>query len=143
MSTPEAMRPRRNGWTRSTPVSRSAIVTPRPSNPGGQTWGWSVGVQVGSNPTVKVFKTIFNGTWSANPTFSWGATAATYQMWMIVLRGADTLTAGTQPVNDNNCCSSGVYLTGTFLASLPSPFNVTASGFTTSTDNAMVFAHWG
>jgi hypothetical protein len=112
---------------------------------GGQTWGWSIGTQIGSNPIQKVFKTIFNGTWTANPTFSWGATPATYQMWMIVLRGADTLTAGTQPVNDANCCSGANpdYLSGTFLATLPAPFDVTIPGtFTTSTDNAMVFAQW-
>src|SRR5439155_174915 len=109
---------------------------------GGQTWGWSVpGLQIGSNPTAKVFKTIFNGTWSANPTFSWGATAVTYQMWMIVLRGGDMV--GTQPVNDYSCCGGSTnYLSGTFLATLPSPYDVAISGFTTSTDNAMVFAHW-
>src|SRR6266480_1546913 len=121
-------------------VASSTSITNTVS--GGQTW-WSVGGQVGSNPTVRVFKTIFNGTWSANPTFSWGSTAVTYQMWMVVLRGADTLTAGTQPLNDNNCCSGSNYLSGTFLNTLPSPYDVTISGFTTSTDNAMVFAHWG
>ncbi|TMI11733.1 MAG: hypothetical protein E6H40_04010 [Betaproteobacteria bacterium] len=113
---------------------------------GGQTW-WSIpGGQIGSNPTARVFKTIFNGSWSGTPNipaFSWGATAVTYQMWMIVLRGADTIGVGTQPVNDYSCCGGSTnYLSGTFSAALPSPYDVAISGFTTTTDNAMVFAHW-
>src|SRR6266480_95152 len=109
---------------------------------GGQTWGWSVS-GIGTNPSQKVFKTIFNGTWTANPTFSFGASAVTYQMWMVVLRGSDTIGVGTQPVLDGNFGGARDDPTNTFAAPA-SPFDATipASTMTTSTDNAMVFAQW-
>ena len=109
---------------------------------GGQTWGWSVS-GFGTNPSQKVFKTIFNGSWTANPTFSFGASAVTYQMWMVVLRGSDTTGTGTQPLFDGNLGGAREDPTNTFGAPA-SPFDVTipASTMTTSTNNAMVFAQW-
>src|SRR3989442_940430 len=102
---------------------------------------WNIGmIQTGSNPITKVYTSIFNGTWSGNPAWGWGATAATYQIWMVVLRGADFSIDGI----DANCCAGNSnYATNTFAAPA-SPFDVTipASTFTTSTDNAMVFAEW-
>src|SRR3989442_9570998 len=102
---------------------------------------WNIGmIQTGSNPITKVYTSIFNGTWSGNPAWGWGATAATYQIWMVVLRGADFSIDGI----DANCCAGNSnYATNTFAAPA-SPFDVTipAASFTTSTDNAMVFAEW-
>src|SRR5438552_4641036 len=109
---------------------------------GGQTWGWSSS-GIGTNPSQKVFRTIFNGTWTANPTFSFGATAVTYQMWMVVLRGSDTTGTATQPYLDGNLGGARDDPTNTFTAPA-SPFDVTipASTMTTCTNNAMVFAQW-
>jgi len=99
--------------------------------------------EVGANPRQSVFKCIFTGTWSGNPAFSWGSTAAAYQLWMVVLRGADTSSIGN--VLDGNMAGAGAvdYITGSFAAPA-SPFDVTipAGSVTTSTDNAVVFAEW-
>src|SRR6267378_6175458 len=108
----------------------------------GQTWT-SMVLQSGSNPTQKVFSANFTGTWSGNPAFSWGATAATYQIWMVVLRGVDTSSAWTN-IQDYNCCAGASYDARATFAAPASPFDVTipASSFTTSTDNALVFGTW-
>jgi hypothetical protein len=111
------------------------------SNPmAGQTWNLGTTVQNGSNPSTKVYASVFNGTWSGNPSFTWGSTAVAYQMWMVVLRGQDLL--GTNYL-DSNCCNSATETKGTFAAPA-SPFDVTipAASFTTITDNDMVFAVW-
>jgi len=123
-------------------ASPTSITNSGGAGTGGQTWGWSVS-GFGTNPSQKVFKTIFNGTWTANPTFSFGATAVTYQMWMVVLRGSDTTGTGTQPLFDGNLGGAREDPTNTFGAPA-SPFDVTipASTMTTSTNNAMVFAQW-
>jgi len=110
---------------------------------GGQSW-WSVS-GFGTSPSQKVFYTVFNGTWTANPTFRFGSTAVTYQLWMVVLRGSDTLACPpcTKPLLEGPIGAARIDPTATFGAPL-SPFNVIipASTFTTTTNNAMVFAQW-
>src|SRR5882762_6193347 len=112
----------------------------------GQTW-LSRGLQIGSNPTQKIWVATFNGSWSGSPSipaFSWGATAATYQIWMVVLRGVDTSSTTNVNMIDGSCCTGASDASATFGAPSSPLFAVTipASSFTTSTDNAMVFAQW-
>src|SRR5882762_2161405 len=112
----------------------------------GQTW-LSRGLQIGSNPTQKIWVATFNGSWSGSPSipaFSWGATAATYQIWMVVLRGVDTSHTTNVNMIDGSCCTGASDASATFGAPSSPLFAVTipASSFTTSTDNAMVFAQW-
>src|SRR5712691_3550821 len=97
----------------------------------------------GGNPYTNVYRCIFTGTWSGNPAWSWGATAATYQIWMVVLRGVDTAGSSLSNMIDGNLGQATDYKQATFTAPA-SPFDVTipAGQLTTSTDNAMVFAQW-
>jgi hypothetical protein len=111
---------------------------------GGQTW-WPVSSLGSTTPQHRVFRTIFNGTWTANPQFSFGSTAVTYQMRMIVLRGADVVSqSATQPQQEGNCCPAGSENPTAAYTAPASPFDVTIPSATmkTTTDNAMVFAVW-
>jgi hypothetical protein len=121
-------------------VATSVAITV--SQTGGQGWTSNAGTGGGANPKLASFRAIFNGTWSANPAWSWGTTAATYQIWMVVVRGADASTLQFS-IDGNQGTTPEDWKSGTFVAPA-SPFDVTipAGTWSTSTDNAMVFAAW-
>jgi hypothetical protein len=128
-------------------VSSATTLPLTPPATGGQTW--SSFPQNGSSPVTMVYRAVFNGTWSGNPSFSWGSTAAAYQIWMVVVRGTPTQIGGgsLSDQQDFNCCPvvSSVPTNGSgALAAPASPFDVTipAGTFNTNVDNALIFAHW-
>lgn len=100
------------------------------SNAGGQTWTSETKQQQNSS-TLQIFHCRFNGTWSANPAWSW-TTSSPYVVWMTVFRGIDTTTA------------LDVAVAYAAQAAPATPFDVTiaANSLTTVTDGAMIVAIW-
>ena len=72
-------------------AAKTTGITITNSTTGGQTWTAGTDSE-GNGVSFRIFHTRFNGTWSANPAFSW-TNSAPYQVWMVVFRGVDTTTA--------------------------------------------------
>jgi hypothetical protein len=102
---------------------RNAAVTISAPSTDGQTWTGNTAVQA-NNLTYRSFYCKFNGTWSANPNFSW-VTSAPYVMWMVVFRGVNTTTA-----------VDAAEVTASQAAA--ATFTNASSAITTATDNAVV-----
>ena len=111
--------------------AKTTAVTITNSVTGGQTWTAETDAE-GSGLSFRTFHCRFNGTWSANPAWSW-TNSVPYQVWMVVFRGVDT-TTGVDAIDTTP---------NTFSAPA-SPFDVTiaASTISTSTTNCMLVACW-
>ena len=114
-----------------TAVSRDSSATLAISNAGGQTWN-SETQQNQTNCRIRLFWCRFNGTWSANPSVSFGNNNP-HIVVMHVFRPSNTSSVWQVDVPQ----VSGNYPT-------PNPPNrtVTIPGITTVTDGALVFAYW-
>lgn len=110
---------------------RSPSDTMSVSQAGGQTWTSETQQTPSTNFHTRVFHTRFNGTWSANPSFTvtGGTGGAAYGAVMLVFRGVDTTTALDVALAH-----------GTF--SVGSASNVTITGINTTTNDAVVVAFW-
>jgi hypothetical protein len=102
------------------------------STTGGQTWTSETQVNQ-TNCRIRLFWCRFNGTWSANPSVSFGNTS-THIVVMHVFR----------PSNTNSVWSEDVaQVSNTYAAPGGPPYTVTITpGITTITDGALVFAVW-
>jgi hypothetical protein len=110
--------------------ARASTGTLAISNAGGQSWT-SETQQNQTNCRIRLFWCRFNGTWSANPSVSFGS-IINHIVVMHVFR----------PSNTSNVWQVDVaQVSGNFNA-LPVPRTVTIPGITTITDGALVFAAW-
>jgi len=112
--------------------SRTTTETPQilPAGAGGQTWTSETQVNQ-TNCRIRLFWCRFNGTWSANPSVSFGATNP-HTVVMHVFRPSNTSSVWQVDVAQ----VSGIY------NAPASPYTVTIPGITTITDGALVFATW-
>jgi hypothetical protein len=111
-------------------VSRASSGTLAISNAGGQSWT-SETQQNQANCRIRLFWCRFNGTWSANPSVSFGNNSP-HIVVMHVFRPSNTSSVWQVDVPQ----VSGNYPTP------PAPRTVTIPGITTITDGALVFAAW-
>jgi hypothetical protein len=110
--------------------SRDSTATIAISNAGGQSWT-SEAQQNQTNCRIRLFWCRFNGTWTANPSVSFGNTNP-HTVVMHVFR----------PSNTNSVWEVDVpQVSGNYTAP-PPPYTVTIPGITTITDGALVFATW-
>ncbi|MDI7261869.1 MAG: hypothetical protein QME90_18390 [Thermodesulfobacteriota bacterium] len=100
------------------------------SNAGGQSWT-SETQQNQTNCRIRLFWCRFNGTWSANPSVSFGSNNCNTVV-MHVFRPSNTSSVWQVDV---------AQVSGNFAAP-PPPRTVTIPGITTITDGALVFATW-
>ena len=110
--------------------SRDSTATIAISNTGGQTWTSETQVNQ-TNCRIRLFWCRFNGTWSANPSVSFGNTNQ-HIVVMHVFR----------PSNTSSVWQVDVAQVSSTYAAPASPFTVTIPGITTITDGALVFAAW-
>jgi hypothetical protein len=111
-------------------VSRASSGTLAISNAGGQSWT-SEPQQNQTNCRIRLFWCRFNGTWTANPSVSFGNTNP-HIVVMHVFRPSNTSSVWEVDV---------AQVSGNFAAP-PAPRTVTIPGITTITDGALVFAGW-
>ncbi len=111
-------------------LQRDPSVTLSVSNDGGQTWNSLTATASGSQ-TKRTFWCSFNGTWSANP--SWTSTGTTgglhFSVLMLVFRPSGTPTWAIDVAQDSGNATPG------------SPFDVTASG-QTATASGVTVSSW-
>ncbi len=113
-------------------ASRDTSATIAVSSTGGQTWTSESQVNHPSaNCRIRLFWCRFNGTWTANPSVSFGNTNP-HNVVMHVFRPSNTSSVWQVDVAQ----ASGSY------SAPASPFTVTIPGITTITDGALVFATW-
>jgi len=110
--------------------SRDSTSTLAISNAGGQSWT-SETQQNQTNCRIRLFWCRFNGTWSANPSVSFGTTNQ-HIVVMHVFRPSNASSVWQEDV---------AQVSGNFAAP-PSPYTVTIPSITTITDGALVFATW-
>jgi hypothetical protein len=110
--------------------SRDSTATLAISNAGGQSWTSETQVNQ-TNCRIRLFWCRFNGTWSANPSVSFGNTN-NHIVVMHVFRPSNTSSVWQVDV---------AQVSGTYTAP-PAPRTVTITGITTITDGALVFAAW-
>ena len=110
--------------------SRDSTATLAISNAGGQTWTSETQVNQ-TNCRIRLFWCRFNGTWSANPSVSFGNTNQ-HIVVMHVFR----------PSNANSVWAVDVAQVSSIYAAPASPYTVTNPTITTITDGALVFAAW-
>ena len=110
--------------------ARTSSGTLAISNAGGQSWT-SETQQNQTNCRIRLFWCRFNGTWSANPSVSFGSTIS-HIVVMHVFRPSNTSSVWQVDV---------AQVSGNFAAP-PAPRTVTIPGITTITDGALVFAAW-
>ena len=111
-------------------LSRDSTATLAISNTGGQSWT-SETQQNQTNCRLRLFWCRFNGTWSANPSVSFGNTNP-HIVVMHVFRPSNTSSVWQVDV---------AQVSGNFAAP-PAPRTVTIPGITTNTDGALIFATW-
>jgi hypothetical protein len=115
-----------------TAVARSSSGTLAIFNNGGQSWT-TENQQDQTNCRIRLFWCRFNGTWTANPSVSFGRTDP-HIVVMHVFRPSNAHSVWEVDVPQ----VSGNYPTP------PAPNRtVTIPGITTNTDGALVFAYWG
>jgi hypothetical protein len=110
--------------------SRDSTATLAISNAGGQSWT-SETQQNQTNCRIRLFWCRFNGTWSANPSVSFGNTNP-HTVVMHVFRPSNTSSVwevDVAQVSGNYAAPGGAH-------------TVTIPGITTITDGALVFATW-
>jgi hypothetical protein len=110
--------------------ARASSGTLAISNAGGQSWT-SETQQNQTNCRIRLFWCRFNGTWSANPSVSFGNTNP-HTVVMHVFRPSNTSSVWQVDV---------AQVSGNFAVP-PVPRTVTIPGITTITDGALVFAAW-
>lgn len=110
--------------------SRDSTATLAISNTGGQSWT-SETQQNQTNCRIRLFWCRFNGTWSANPSVSFGNTNP-HTVVMHVFRPSNTSSVWEVDV---------AQVSGNYVAP-PVPRTVTIPGITTITDGSLVFATW-
>ncbi len=98
------------------------------SNTGGQTWTSLTQVN-GTTITGRIFYTVFNGTWSANPSVANSSGAVALTAVMHAFRNVDPSVIDVAQVG------------ASFVAPV-TPFDVNRAGITTITPGAMVLAAW-
>jgi len=99
-------------------------------NTGGQTWTTLSQVGSGTTNILRIFYTVYNGTWSADPSVTVGSGSTALTVLMHALRNVDPNNVLDVPQT-----------TGSFSA--PSGLrDVTISGIDTITDNALILAVW-
>jgi len=115
-----------------TAVSRDSSATLNISNAGGQSWT-AENQENQTNCRIRLFWCRFSGTWSANPSVSFG-TNNPHIVVMNVFR----------PSNASSVWQVDVPQVSGNYAAPPAPNRtVTIPGITTNTDGALVFAYWG
>ncbi len=107
-----------------------ASGNPAITNTGGQTWT-ALTQRNATNTRVNVFWARFNGTWSASPTVTLGATTNNIVV-MHVFR----------PTGTNYYWEIDVAESSNTYAAPSSPYTITINGITTQTAGALVFAVW-
>jgi hypothetical protein len=112
-------------------VSRANSGTLAISNTGGQTWT-SEPQQNQNNCRIRLFWCRFNGTWTANPSVSFGSTNP-HIVVMHVFRPSNTSSVWQVDVPQ---------VDGNYAAPPGPNHTVTIPGITTNTDGALVFAGW-
>ncbi len=112
-------------------MQRNSTATVSVSNTGGQSWTTNTQSAFGGSAVARTFWCRFNGTWSANPSFTTD-TAGTlgYSVIMLVFR----------PTNGANTWSSDVALATNSFTGPGSPFDVTATGQTSISTNTVTIA---
>ena len=110
--------------------ARASAGTLAISNAGGQSWT-SETQQNQTNCRLRLFWCRFNGTWSANPSVSFGSSSCN-TIVIHVFRPSNTSSVWQVDV---------AQVSGNFSAP-PAPRTVTIPGITTITDGALVFAAW-
>ena len=111
--------------------SRDSTATIAISNAGGQSWT-SETQQNQTNCRIRLFWCRFNGTWSANPSVSFGNTNP-HTVVMHVFRPSNTSSVWQADV---------AQVSSNFNAPAFPNYTVTIPGITTITDGALVFATW-
>ena len=112
--------------------SRDSTATLTISNAGGQSWT-SETQQNQTNCRIRLFWCRFNGTWSANPSVSFGFfNNSPHTVVMHVFRPSNTSSVWEVDV---------AQVSGNYAAPFW-PYTVTIPGITTITDGALVFATW-
>ena len=111
--------------------SRDSTATLAISNTGGQSWT-SETQQNQTNCRIRLFWCRFNGTWTANPSVSFGNTNP-HIVVMHVFRPSNTSSVWQVDV---------AQVSGNFAAPGAPNRTVTIPGITTITDGALVFAAW-
>ena len=114
-----------------TAVARTSSITPAISQAGGQTWT-SLNVRNQTFNSARSFWCVFNGTWTANPSVSFGATTNNSVRMLVYRPNSGVLATWSIDVAE----VSGVY------AAPSTPFTVTITGITTITAGALVLAGW-
>ncbi|NWF91290.1 MAG: hypothetical protein HXY46_00095 [Syntrophaceae bacterium] len=112
-------------------LSRDNTATLAISNAGGQSWT-SEAQQNGNTCRLRLFWCRFNGTWTANPSVSFGNTNP-HIVVMHVFRPSNTSSVWEVDV---------AQVSNTFPAPPAPNHTVTIPGITTITDGALVFATW-
>lgn len=102
-------------------------TAPAVSETGGQTWTSHTQNTNGTTIIGRLFSCVFNGTWSANPSFSTGSTTDGVCLWMGVYDGVDSSIFDVSP--------TALDLTSSTAHTLP--------GFNTGVDNAWAHFIWG
>ena len=100
------------------------------SNAGGQTWTPEAQVNQ-NNCKLRLFWCRFNGTWSANPSVSFGNNSPHIVVMHVF-----------QPSNTSSVWQVDVPQVSATYPAPPAPRTVTIPGITTITDGALVFAAW-
>lgn len=105
-------------------------VTLSMSDTGGQTWTALTAAAEGSNMTSRIFYCLFNGTWSSSPSVTNTAGTNALTVSMSAFRGVNQST----PLDVTD--------TGASYSAPGGSFDVTITGITTLTNNALVVAFW-
>lgn len=105
-------------------------VTLTMSDTGGQSWTALTAAAEGSNMTSRIFYCLFNGTWSSTPSVTNTAGTLALTVSMSAFRGVHQST----PIDVTD--------TGASYAAPGGSFDVTITGITTLTNNALVVAFW-
>lgn len=103
-------------------------TAPAVSNAGGQTWTSHAANTNGATITGRLFSCVFNGTWSANPSFTTGSTTDGVCLWMGVFAGVD---------------NSDIFDVDPTDLDLASATSKTLTGFNTNYNGSWAFFMWG
>jgi len=115
-----------------TAVARTSSITPAISQAGGQTWT-SLNVRNQTFNSARSFWCVFNGTWTANPSVSFGATTNNSVRMLVYRPNSGVLATWSIDVAE---------VSGVYAAPGASPWTVTITGITTITNGALVIAGW-
>ncbi len=110
--------------------AKTTGITITNSTTGGQTWTAGTDTE-GSSMSFRSFYCFYNGTWSADPAWSW-TNSVPYNIWMLVYRNVSS----GSPIDAAESIAAFAAPTGSF------DVTIAANTITTSTDGAYVVAMW-